>query len=173
MKTFPIVLTLFLSACASHHHDPVNPPKKVVSDMHSDKYPGVKGTVTIEDLPKEYKITTDLSGLKPQSRLGFHVHQNGACEGPDYKSAGDHFNPHHLPHGSPAGHKKHSGDFGNLMTNAQGESKQEFIVPKEDGEGIDKLVNKSVLIHAKADDLKTQPAGNSGDRVACGIIKPI
>jgi Cu-Zn family superoxide dismutase len=173
MKFLFSVLAILVSSCASHHHDPVEAPKSAMSEIHSDKLDAVKGTIKIEDMPDKYKITTDISGLKPQSKFGFHIHQNGVCEGPDYKTAGNHFNPHHMPHGKPGKETKHTGDLGNLVTDANGESKQVIEVLKKEGDQFDQFINKSVLIHAKVDDLKTQPSGNSGDRIACGLIKPI
>lgn len=173
MKIILCVLATIVAACSSHHKDPVNPPTKAVSEIHSDTLKSVAGSVTIEDMEKEYKITADLKGLKPNSKFGFHVHQNGICEGPDYRTAGDHFNPHKKPHGRPDSNERHEGDLGNLVTNANGEAKQVLLVPKTEGDTFDQFVNKSVLVHSGVDDLKSQPSGNSGTRIACGIIKPI
>lgn len=173
MRVLFSALAILASSCANHHHDPLETPKAAISEIHSDKMDAVKGTIKIEDMTDSYKITTDISGLKPQSRFGFHVHQNGICEGPDYKTAGDHFNPHHLPHGRPMAEAKHTGDLGNLVSDANGVAKQTIEVPKAEGDSFDQFINKAVLIHAQADDFKTQPSGNSGDRIACGLIKPI
>lgn len=173
MKIILSALTILVASCSGHHKDPVEPSKKALSEIHSDEKNAITGTVTIEDLEKEFKVTADIKGLKPNSRFGFHIHQNGVCEGPNYKTAGDHFNPHKKPHGRPDSEMRHAGDLGNLQTNANGEAKQVILVPKEEGDTFDQILNKSVLIHAGVDDLTSQPSGNSGDRIACGLIKPI
>ena len=147
-------------------------PKKAVSDIHSSTMKNVAGIIILEDVNDHIQVTADVSGLKPNAKLGFHIHEKGVCEG-DYKSAGDHFNPHHSKHGKPEGKMRHIGDLGNLETNANGSAKKVILLPKVEGENLSSLVGKSILIHAKADDFTSQPSGNSGDRIACGLIKPL
>lgn len=168
-------VSFFLIGCASQQTTTPVPTKELaaVSDIHSSKYQKASGIIKIEELKNEIKVTTDLKGLKPNSRLGFHIHENGVCEGPDYTSAGDHLNPDKHDHGRPETSDRHLGDMGNIVTNAEGISKQVILLPKSSLEDMDKIIGKAVLIHEKADDLKSQPAGNSGDRIACGLIKPI
>lgn len=169
------VLSFLLIGCASQQTTTPVLTKDLaaVSDIHSVKYQKASGIIKIEELKDEIKVTTDLQGLKPNSRLGFHIHENGVCEGPDYKSAGDHLNPDKHDHGRPETSERHLGDMGNIVTNAVGISKQVILLPKSSLTDMDKIIGKAVLIHEKADDLKSQPAGNSGDRIACGLIKPI
>ncbi len=169
------LLSFLLIGCASQQTTTPVPTKELaaVSNIHSVKYQKASGIIKIEELKDEIKVTTDLKGLKPNSRLGFHIHEKGVCEGPDYKSAGDHLNPDKHDHGRPETSDRHLGDMGNIVTNAEGISKQVILLPKSSLEDMDKIIGKAVLIHEKADDLKSQPAGNSGDRIACGLIKPI
>lgn len=117
------------------------------------------------------KFITTVTGLEPNSVHGYHVHETGKCDGPDYKSAGEHFNPTANHHNGPAAEKKHAGDLGNLVANAKGEAKSEVIIETDIQNPLKSYVGKAVIIHAKADDMQTQPSGNSGDRIACGVIK--
>lgn len=110
----------------------------------------------------------------PPGEHAIHFHQNPKCDGPDFKSAGGHFNPEVKKHGfdSPDGH--HAGDMKNFTVDAQG--KAEVKLEDADvtlGEGSHSLFGNggtAIVIHAKADDYKTDPSGNSGDRIACGVI---
>jgi Cu-Zn family superoxide dismutase len=110
----------------------------------------------------------------PPGEHAIHFHQNPKCDAPDFKSAGPHFNPEGKKHGfdSPDGH--HAGDMRNFTVDAQGNAKAS--VEDHDvtlGEGAHSLFSNggtAIVIHAKADDYKTDPSGNSGDRIACGVI---
>ena len=112
----------------------------------------------------------------PAGRHGIHVHQNAKCDGPDFKSAGPHFNPDAKKHGlqNPDGH--HAGDMMNFRVSDGGKAKLRIInsdVRLGDGTDPHSLFangGTAIVIHAKADDMKTDPAGNAGDRIACGAI---
>lgn len=142
----------------------------MTASIHSASVPKVSGTVLFEDLGKEIKVTADVKGLKPNSKHGFHIHENGVCEG-DYTSAGGHFNPHHQGHGHPQGTERHIGDMGNLETNKEGVAKKVILLPKTKDNDMDLIAGKAVIIHFGTDDLKTQPTGNAGGRMACGLIQ--
>jgi superoxide dismutase, Cu-Zn family len=114
-----------------------------------------------------------VTGLAPESVHGFHVHEKGDCSSPDFKSAGEHFNPTAQQHGNPSSPPHHLGDVPNLTANSEGKADVNVRiegVTLGDG-GANDLVGKAVVVHAEADDYKTQPAGNSGDRIACGVIE--
>jgi len=118
-------------------------------------------------------MTGLVSGLKPGSHHGFHIHEKGDCSSPDFKSAGDHFNPTSQPHGDPATPPHHLGDIPNLEADDMGKAPVNARiegVTLGDG-GPNDLVGRAVVVHDDADDYKTQPSGNSGDRIACGVIR--
>jgi Cu-Zn family superoxide dismutase len=112
----------------------------------------------------------------PAGRHGIHIHQNAKCDGPDFKSAGPHFNPDAKKHGlqNPDGH--HAGDMMNFSVNEEGKAKLKLTnndVRLGDGTDSHSLFSNggtSLIIHANADDMKTDPSGSSGDRIACGVI---
>lgn len=132
----------------------------------------VKGKVNAEVsfLPTAQGVVMKVyaTGLKPNSTHGFHIHENGVCDRPDYKSAGDHFNPGKHSHGGPSASIKHLGDLGNLISNSQGVAEKEILMA--DLKDVNLINKKAVIIHEKADDYVTQPSGDSGNRIACGII---
>ncbi|HYJ18711.1 MAG TPA: superoxide dismutase family protein [Burkholderiales bacterium] len=118
-------------------------------------------------------VEAKVSGLSPNSTHGFHIHETGDCSAPDASSAGGHFDPTASPHGGPTDEIRHGGDLGNLKANANGTATSSVKVGgiTIDG-GPDRILGRAVVVHAGADDFKTQPAGNSGRRVACGVINP-
>ncbi len=138
--------------------------------LTSPSVKSLSAKVLLTEVPEGLKITADVSGLKPGAVHGFHIHEVGKCEGPDYKSAGNHFNPSESKHGGPASGMKHQGDLGNLVANDKGVAKVEVIVESNGKNSLEQYIGKSVIIHAKADDFSSQPSGDSGDRIACGVI---
>lgn len=174
MKIISILLLILVCSCSSSKEKKVTANKMagngIVASMHSTTLQSVKGTVSFEDIGKEIKVTANVEGLKPDAKLGFHIHEKGVCEG-DYKSAGGHFNPYGKKHGRPEGQERHIGDMGNLETNSQGAAKEVILMPKITPNDLDLIIGKAVIIHAGADDLKTQPTGDAGARLACGLIQ--
>lgn len=131
----------------------------------------VRGAVDFVRHGGAVTVTASLSGLAPNSTHGFHIHESGDCTARDASSAGGHFNPTATEHGGTSGSRRHGGDLGNLRADENGNIRQTLEVDGiAFGTGTDSIVGRGVVVHASADDLKTQPAGNSGARVACGII---
>jgi Cu-Zn family superoxide dismutase len=129
------------------------------------------GTVTFTQTGDKVTVNAKLSGLASGAH-GFHVHEKGDCSAPDGASAGAHFNPTNKPHGNPASHDHHAGDMPALVADASGNASfQGTLAPMSVGGGVTDIVGKAVIVHKDADDYTTQPTGNSGARVACGVIR--
>lgn len=116
-------------------------------------------------------IVATLHGLQPNSRHGFHIHEYGDCSAADFSSAGGHYNPQGHPHGGPQSPRHHAGDLGNIKADAQGDAHLDMTVHdiSIDG-GHNPIIGRAVIVHANADDLKSQPSGDAGSRIACGVI---
>jgi Cu-Zn family superoxide dismutase len=130
----------------------------------------VRGTVTFQDMGDHVMAHVRVSGLQPNSAHGFHVHEKGDCSSPDATSAGGHFNPTGRPHG-PQDAEHHAGDMPNLRADGSGNAEvQQVLRGMSVGSGVADITGRAVVVHAQPDDYKSQPAGNSGARVACGVI---
>jgi Cu-Zn family superoxide dismutase len=129
-----------------------------------------KGTVRLTELGDgSVRVEVDLTGVPPGVH-GFHIHDKGEC-GPDGMAAGGHFNPANAQHGAPNAPSHHAGDFGNVTADANGNVKTSFntravtVSPSSSS-----AVGHAVILHANPDDLATQPTGNAGGRIACGVV---
>jgi Cu-Zn family superoxide dismutase len=133
----------------------------------------VAGEVRFSQVGDGVKIVADVTGLEPGKKHGFHIHEKGDLSAPDLNSAGPHYDPAGThQHGPPsAAGKTHAGDLGNLEANDKGVAHLEITVPNVSLGGKNDLVGRSVIVHAKADDLKSNPAGDSGARIAGGKIE--
>jgi len=130
-----------------------------------------KGTIGFEQRGDKVFVDAKISGLAPGAH-GFHVHEKGDCSSSDGMSAGGHFNPTAKPHGNPASAEHHVGDMPALVADASGNAIfQGELAPMSVGAGVTDIVGKAVIVHKDADDYATQPTGNSGARVACGVIR--
>jgi Cu-Zn family superoxide dismutase len=142
---------------------------KAVATLSPTQGNNVSGVVTFTKVDGGVKIVADVSGLTP-GQHGFHIHEFGDCSAPDAASAGGHFNPMHRQHGGPDSEMRHAGDFGNLDADASGKAHYERLDKVISLDGPESIIGHAVIVHAKADDLKSQPSGNAGARVACGVI---
>jgi Cu-Zn family superoxide dismutase len=131
----------------------------------------VSGTVTFEEIFEgTVRVRLDLTGV-PEGVHGFHVHEFGNCDSDDGSSAGGHFNPVRSPHAGPHDSMQHAGDMGNVVAGSDGTIKTSMKLTSFTlSPGVTSVAGLAVILHADRDDLTTQPTGNAGGRIACGII---
>lgn len=145
-------------------------PLKAIAVLHPTAGNKVSGTVTFTEVADGVQVHADIAGLTPGNH-GFHVHEFGDCSAADASSAGAHFNPTNNPHAGPDAAERHVGDMGNVEADASGKATLEYVDHQISLTTDDRsVIGRSVVVHVKADDLKTQPAGDSGARIACGVI---
>jgi Cu-Zn family superoxide dismutase len=131
------------------------------------------GTLTLTAEGDSLRISGTLQGLAPNGEFGFHIHEKGDCSAPDASSAGGHFNPANAQHGNPQGGPHHAGDMLNAKSDAAGVAQVDAVssgTSLVSGQPND-VHGKAIVVHEKADDYATQPSGNSGARIACGVIQ--
>jgi Cu-Zn family superoxide dismutase len=177
MTSFPssliglLSLSLAVAAAPAQTPEPKSPaPLKAIAVLHPTAGNKVSGTVTFTEVADGVQVQAEITGLSP-GKHGFHVHEFGDCSAPDLASAGAHFNPTNKPHAGPDTAERHVGDMGNLEADASGAAKLDYVdheISLTDDQRS--VIGRSVIVHAKADDLKSQPAGDSGARIACGVI---
>jgi len=168
MVALTCALALTVTGCASLK----SKPKVYEAVLTPTAGNTVAGTLTLSVVPDGVHIHGHLTGLGAGSTHGFHVHEHGDCSAPDASTAGGHFNPTGSEHGDPAGMVHHSGDIPNLVADAQGGVDVDVTV-----HGVslatstsDDVLGRALIVHRDADDYATQPSGNSGPRIACGVI---
>jgi Cu-Zn family superoxide dismutase len=134
---------------------------------------GVAGVVTFTEQPGGgVQVVARVQGAAPGTH-GLHLHEGTSCDGPDFQSAGGHFNPTSVAHGGPAAAEHHAGDFGNIEIGADGTGNSDVTSTVLTLEGTNGAIGHAVILHEKADDLTTQPTGNAGGRVACGVVERV
>jgi superoxide dismutase, Cu-Zn family len=190
-STLSLATVVALAACASKGPAPapVPPPvpvpsaspevkatesyfsrtKAAVATLTPSATSGVAGIVVFSGGSTSVDVHVTATGLQPGSIHGFHVHDVGNCASADFMSAGDHFNPTHKPHG-PQDHPHHAGDMPSLLADPSGKIDVRFTLEGVTLGGVDGFVGHAVVLHASADNFDAQPSGNSGARIACGVI---
>ena len=167
-KTALVLSACVLSACASMGGS--SGPNAIAS-LASTKGNTASGTVTFTQVGDKVRVSANLSGLKPNAEHGFHVHEKGDCSSGDGVSAGGHYNPAAMAHGSQAT-AHHAGDMPNVKSDAYGNANATFEVHGLSiGSGAADIVGKGLIVHRDPDDYKSQPAGNAGPRIACAVIQ--
>ncbi|MBD5801920.1 Superoxide dismutase-like protein YojM precursor [Azoarcus sp. Aa7] len=162
--------TLLIAACSNLG---LGGPITAEAPLAPTKGNTVSGTVKFTEVDGGVLVDASVTGLSP-GKHGFHIHEKGDCSAPDATSAGGHFNPTGKPHGEPAKGDHHLGDMPMLVADANGNAKLgtvlEGLTISGKGNGNGNIVGRGVIVHAAPDDFTTQPTGNSGARVACGVI---
>jgi len=142
---------------------------RAVAVLNPTKGSVVQGRVDFKKVDGGILITAEVSGLTP-GKHGFHIHEYGDCNSPDGMSAGGHFNPSHSKHGGPDSVDRHAGDLGNLVANEMGIATYNRVDTVIKLNGPDTIIGRAMIVHALPDDYVTQPTGNAGGRLACGVI---
>ncbi|SDI17553.1 superoxide dismutase family protein [Propionivibrio dicarboxylicus] len=160
------IVAAILAGCAGGSAD-----RGVEAVLKPTQGNSAQGTVLFRQDGDAVVVTANVTGLTPGAH-GFHIHEKGDCSAPDATSAGGHFNPGAKPHGHPEHGDHHAGDMPMLVADASGAASLKVRLPgvSVGGEAASSILGRGVIVHAVADDFKTQPTGNSGARVACGVI---
>jgi len=174
MKTILAWVGCVLLVGGAAFADPIPPKAPTAKAVLVNAKGEEAGTATFEEMPGGIRVGLKVSKLSPGFHA-FHIHDAGKCEPPDFKSAGPHFNPTHKKHGWMNTEGHHAGDLPNLTVGNDGTGALDALMAGVTltGSGENSLFHSggtSVVIHAQGDDNKTDPSGNSGDRVACGVI---
>jgi Cu-Zn family superoxide dismutase len=128
-----------------------------------------EGKVRFSKTENGIQISAEISGLTA-GKHGIHIHRLGDCSTPDASSAGWHFNPENMPHGAPTDAERHVGDLGNLVAENGGTVRYEWEDSVITFTGEHSIIGRSVIVHSGEDDFRSQPTGNAGSRLACGVI---
>jgi superoxide dismutase, Cu-Zn family len=168
-----LVLSLGLPGCGDDDEeaDPVSTAVAEIQGLGTNT--AVMGKLTFAQVDAGVMVTGTVSGLNPSSTHGIHLHEKGDCSAADGMSAGGHWNPTGQMHGGLSTAASHLGDLGNLVTDGSGNATVAITkagAKLRDGSAVD-VVGRGVIVHAMADDMMTDPSGNSGARIACGSIR--
>lgn len=164
MKTILFLTTFCALACVARADE----LKGAQAQLDSKSDSKVTGLVFFIKRGDQVQVGGHIMNLKP-GKHGLHIHDKGDCSAPDASSAGPHFNPTNQHHGGPSTAEHHTGDLGNIEADESGSAVINWK-GKLSLTGNDSIIGKSLVVHEKEDDLKTDPAGNSGARIACGVI---
>lgn len=173
----PLALAGLLAACATNsaapEAAPTTPASATVALAGADGRS--MGSATLTDTPSGIRLVIDARNVSSGAH-GFHLHMVGLCEAPGFTTAGTHWNPTHMVHGKDAPGGPHMGDLPNLIAGTDGVGRLEVTIPGAQlMAGPNPLLDvdgAALVIHASADDYKTDPTGNSGGRIACGVVTP-
>lgn len=130
---------------------------------------GMVAFIQAEPESEQVRVVGKIINIAPGAH-GFHLHDIGNCTTPDASSAGEHFNPTGALHASREAEVRHIGDLGNLVADADSTATIDFYDDQLELVGMNSVIGKAFIVHADEDDLTSQPAGNSGDRIACGVV---
>jgi Cu-Zn family superoxide dismutase len=156
--------------CASQSAAPKAPEAR--ADIEAKSGSTVRGWALVTELPAGGAHVHVYLEHTPPGTHGLHIHEKGDCSDPEGKNAGGHFNPAGMPHAGPTAMQRHAGDLGNIEITWDGtgyldvDSDMLTVRP-----GPNSVVGRSVIVHEKSDDMTTQPTGNAGGRIGCGVFK--
>ncbi len=154
---------------AQEHPHEMATATKAIAVLHPTAGNNAKGVVTFTKVEGGVRVLAVFEGV-PAGAHGFHIHEFGDCSSADGTAAGGHFNPHNMEHAGPMAEKRHIGDLGNVTADESGKAQLEYVDKHLAFSGANSILGRGLILHAKADDLKTQPTGDAGGRIACGVI---
>jgi Cu-Zn family superoxide dismutase len=172
--------TIGVAGCAAHGGDKQKTAAgaetggaatSAVAELNPTQGNQARGTLTFTPVGGGLHVEGTITGLAPGAH-GFHIHEVGDCSAPDGSSAGPHWNPGNMSHGSPEATVHHLGDLGNIQADSSGAAHYDAVLHDVGLSGANSVLGHSVVVHQNPDDYTTQPAGNSGPRIACGVIRP-
>lgn len=176
-----LCLVWFSFSCANKHAATIQESAStspaaptLVAKMESKSDSKVQGTILLtQDSETQVTLQIDLTGFTPNTTHAFHIHAVGDCSDAGAASAGPHFNPAGTRHGGPDHEMRHAGDMGNLEADEKGEvhtQKINTLITLQENLPTS-AIGKSIIIHESVDDFETQPTGNAGARISCGVIR--
>jgi len=167
-----VSLLAFAGCQPVQHHEAAadnSDPSKAICILYPVDSNTARGVITFEKVDGGIKVSGEITGISA-GKHGMHVHQFGDCSSPGATSAGPHFDPHTKMHGGPSDTARHVGDLGNITASITGIATFEFVDSHLSLSGENSIIGRSMVVHAGEDDLASQPSGNSGGRIACGVI---
>ena len=164
----PLAAVILLAACETTQPAPL----RATAQLQPTKGNKTFGEATFEQVGDKVRVVIFVQGLKPGQHHGLHIHEVGDCSSGDGMSTKGHFNPHGKPHGHPGSGERHAGDLPALVANKAGRANvQSDIDIITVAAGPASVIGRGLIVHADPDDYKTQPTGNAGARIACGVIR--
>ena len=165
---FAAAATVLLAACQSMSPEPL----RATAQLQPTKGSKTFGEATFEQVGDKVRVVIFVQGLKPGQEHGLHIHEAGDCSSGDGMSAKGHFNPFGKPHGHHGSAERHAGDLPSLKGNKEGRANiQADLDVITLAPGPASIIGRGLIVHADPDDYKTQPTGNAGARIACGVIQ--
>lgn len=138
--------------------------------IHSTDGNSAEGVITFTQVNDGIRVQATINGLSADGVHGFHIHEYGDCRADDGTSAGGHYNPQDMDHGAPTDSERHVGDLGNLTADGDGTATVDYVDPVLSFSGTNSILGYGVIVHAGEDDFVTQPTGDAGGRIGCGVI---
>jgi len=165
---YSAIAAVLLAACQTAPLEPL----RATAQLKPTKGSKAFGEATFEQVGDKVHVVVFVQGLKPGQEHGLHIHEVGDCSSGDGMSTKGHFNPYGKPHGQPATTERHAGDLPALKANKAGRANVQVdldIITVAPGQAS--IVGRGLIVHAAPDDYSTQPTGNAGARIACGVIQ--
>ena len=160
---------VLLGACASAPVEPL----RATAQLQPTKGNKTFGEATFEEAAGKIHVVVYVQGLKPGQEHGLHIHEVGDCSSGDGMSTKGHFNPYGKPHAHAGTPERHAGDLPSLKAAKNGRAKVDVMIDVITiAPGPGSIIGRGLIVHADPDDYKTQPTGNAGARIACGVIRP-